>query len=526
MTYAQKKQIIKAMQSLVPPHSIAPSCPEVLEKLTALTTDLIRAYRAEGKLKEHPFAEAAARRIHLYSDLIATRLQGKTVLVTGGEGCVGKSMLEPLLILGAKRVISVDRSRLPHGEVVEENEKLVYYPADIRDRASVAEIFDREQPEIVFHLAAQRSPSLAEIEIRDTITSNIIGTQNIIDLCETYAVEQCIFSSTGKASRYYTADVYAASKKLCEWLFSKAALKGKTVYAAVRFTHILDNSLIETKIEYGIEKGLVDLHKPDIDLLPQNVSEANHLLLNGLVEAIPGKLKILIVRDLGWPIDLLELPLLKILQSGKKIPLYFNGLKAGYDEPFFHGQFDPSLGTEVNPLINALEDPSRTYDRSGTMTIVEMPEFDPCELDRQVTALIQLAMDKKVPQTQLKALQAQSVRAVATSLARKVQPERLLRVLHCGINADFLRCQGVEIEAHRDVLGIILDGMYGRLDRVNNWMSKDYTGLDLVIDSISSLPELATQTEYLKSAYRKAQQQAKISDSRTHTLVATSEVAR
>ena len=147
--------------------------------------------------------------------------------------------------------------------------------------------FATVQPEIVFHLAAQRLPGLAEIEVRETISSNLIGTCNIIEACQTHKVEKCIFSSTGKASRYYTGDVYAASKKLCEWLFAKAALAGNTVYAAVRFTHILDNSSIEDKVAKGIENGLVNLHKPDIDLLPQNVSEANYLLLNGLVEAVP-----------------------------------------------------------------------------------------------------------------------------------------------------------------------------------------------------------------------------------------------
>jgi NADP-dependent 3-hydroxy acid dehydrogenase YdfG len=499
MTYANKRQIIKAMQRLVPPYTAAPDCPEVLAKLTALTTDLIRAFQAEGKLREHPFAEAAARRIHLYESQIQGQVKGKTILVTGGEGCVGQTLMKPLVALGAKRVVSIDRARLPQSAVVNDGGQIAYYPVDVRDRDALARVFETERPELVFHLAAQRSPSLAEIEIRDTITSNIIGTQHIIDLCERYEVEKCIFSSTGKASRYYTADVYAASKKICEWLFAKATRTGKTIYAAVRFTHILENSLIETKIDRSIEEGLVNLHKPDIDLLPQNVSEANHLLLNGLVEAVPGKLKLLIVRDLGWPIDLIEIPLLKILQSGKKVPLYFNGLQAGYDEPFFHGQFDPSLGTEVNPLINALEDPSRTYDISGTMTIVEMPEFSTSELDRQVEALIKLATDESFSQCQLKAVQAESIKAIAISLARRVAPENLLRILQCGVNSRLFARQGLNVSAHFDSIEIVLQGLFGRLDGVTDWDSTDYVGLADAIEQIEQIPELATQVAYLKS---------------------------
>jgi NADP-dependent 3-hydroxy acid dehydrogenase YdfG len=499
MTYAHKRQIIKAMQRLVPPHTSAPDCPEVLAKLTALTTDLIRAYQSEGKLREHPFTEAAARRIYLYEEQISTQIRDRTVVVTGGEGCVGQTLMEPLLALGAKRVVSIDRAQLPDTNLIQNSDKITYYCADVRDRDAMARVFEIERPEVVFHLAAQRSPSLAEIRIRDTITSNIIGTINIIALCEQYRVEKCIFSSTGKASRYYTADVYAASKKICEWLFAKATKTGETIYAAVRFTHILENSLIETKIDSSIENGLVNLHKPDIDLLPQNVSEANHLLLNGLVEAIPGRLKLLVVRDLGWPIDLLELPLLKIMQSGKKVPLYFNGLQAGYDEPFFHGQFDPSLGTEVNPLVNALEDPSRTYDRSGTMTIVEMPDFNFAELDRQVEALVKLASDPTFQECHLKALQANSIKAIATSLATRVPAENLLRVLLCGVNPRLFASQGVDVAVHRDVLEILLNGIYGRLDTVKNWDSNDYLGLPDAIDLIAQIPQFEIQLAYLKS---------------------------
>jgi NADP-dependent 3-hydroxy acid dehydrogenase YdfG len=497
MTYAQKKQIIGAMQRLVPAHAPVPQATEVLAKLTELTNDLIRVYQGEGKLRENPFTEAAARRIHLYKDRIHEELIGKTVLVTGGEGCVGQALLTSLVELGAGRIVSLDKAKMAPDQLIQSTQ-IDYCTVDIRDSQAVAQIFETTQPQIVFHLAAQRLPGLAEIEIRETITSNLIGTSNIISCCEAAKVEKCIFSSTGKASRYYTADVYAGSKKICEWLFAKAALTGNTTYAAVRFTHILDNSSIETKIEQGIENGLVNLHKPDIDLLPQNVSEANYLLLNGLVEAVPRQLKLLIVRDLGWPIDLLELPLYKIVQSGKKVPLYFNGLQAGYDEPFFHGQFDPSLGTEVNPLINAICDADRTYDRSGTMVITKLSEFSIAELDRQVTAIIRLAMDPSFPESQLKAVQAQGIKSVATSLLSKVTPDRLLRILQLGVNPKLFTAQGIEIKVHQDVLAMLLRSLFGRLEDLQITHA-EVVGLPGVVKLLQQLPELATEVSYLES---------------------------
>jgi NADP-dependent 3-hydroxy acid dehydrogenase YdfG len=498
MTYAQKKQIIGAIQRLVPAYAPVPQSTKILSKLTQLTNDLVRVYQSEGRLRENPFTEAAQRRIHLYEDLVRSAIADKIILVTGGEGCVGQALLTSLVDLGAKRIISVDKAQTDKSQLVGATQ-LTYETADLRDRTAVEQIFDRISPQIVFHLAAQRSPGLAEVEIRQTITSNLIGTSNIIHCCDRYKIEKCIFSSTGKASRYYTADVYAGSKKICEWLFAKAALTGKTVYAAVRFTHILDNSLIETKIDRGIEAGLVNLHKPDIDLLPQNVSEANYLLLNGLVEAVPHELKLLIVRDLGCPIDLLELPLYKIVKSGKKVPLYFNGLQMGYDEPFFHGQFDPSLGTEVNPLINAIEDDNRTYDLSRTMVTTKMSAFDLNELDRQVALITRLALDPNFPESQLKALQAKGIKSIATSLISRIPPERLLQVLKCGVNPRLFAAQGLSVKIHLDVLGIFLRSLAGRLECFDRTNPVDLVGLPAIVELLQDLPELATEVAYLDS---------------------------
>ncbi len=498
MTYAQKKQIIGAMQRLVPAHAPVPQSVEVLSSLTELTNDLIRVYQGEGKLRENPFTEAAERRIHLYEDLIRSEISGKVVLVTGGEGCVGQALITSLVNLGAKQIVSLDKANSAADKLIQ-SAQLVYRTVDIRDGAAVMAIFADERPQIVFHLAAQRLPGLAEIEVRETITSNLIGTCNVIKACQTHRIEKCMFSSTGKASRYYTADVYAASKKLCEWLFAKAALAGDTIYGAVRFTHILDNSSIESKIGQGIEHGLVNLHKPDIDLLPQNVSEANYLLLNGLLEAVPRQLKILVVRDLGWPIDLLELVLYKIFQSGKKVPLYFNGLQAGYDEPFFHGQFDPTLGTEVNPLISAIEDVDRTYDRSGTMVITKMSEFSIDELDRQVAALIQLASNPHFPEQQLKAVQARAIEKIATSIFFRIPPHRVLSILTLGVNPKYFAAQGIDVKVFRDVLKIALRGLFGRLDRLEDFMPADAANLLATIKLLQQIPELAIEVSYLKS---------------------------
>src|SRR3954465_1653984 len=88
-----KATVIKQIQSLVPPGAPEPQDAEVLAQLTNLTTELIEAFQAEGKLSSDPLSSMRARRIPLYAAELETRLKDKIVLVTGGAGCVGQELL-------------------------------------------------------------------------------------------------------------------------------------------------------------------------------------------------------------------------------------------------------------------------------------------------------------------------------------------------------------------------------------------------------------------------------------------------
>ncbi len=314
-----KAEIIKNIQQLVPPGSGEPKCAEVIADLQILTTELIQAYLDEGKLTEDPFSDVWNRQIHLYTKEISSLVYDKVVFITGGEGCVGTQLIKKLAQLGVKRIISVDKSRCADGDIIkytcDRQVPHVLYAADVRDYHTLQHIFDTEKPNIVFHLAAQRLPWLAEISIRETVTTSIFGIQNIIRLCESHKVEQCVFASTGKASRYFTSEVYAATKKIAEWQFAKAAFQGDTTYSMVRFTHMLNNSSVCQQIEQKIDRGtIVNLHAPERYIVGQNSNEAVYLLLNALVLSQPGKLKFLTVHNLGWPTETLEIALYKIIQ--------------------------------------------------------------------------------------------------------------------------------------------------------------------------------------------------------------------
>ncbi|MCY7385360.1 MAG: polysaccharide biosynthesis protein [Microcoleus sp. CAN_BIN18] len=503
-----KAEIIDRIQQLVPPGSPEPQEPEILAALQTLTAQLIAAYQADGQLESEPFSDVRDRTIHLYASAVRSKIKGKTILITGGEGCVGKFLIEKLLELGATNIISVDKARcqnpeetLPH---FNKEGAVTFYAADIRNFEALKHIFETEKPDIIFHLAAQRQPGLAEIQIRETVTTSLLGIQNVIQLCEEYGAENCVFSSTGKTSRYFTTEVYAASKKLAEWQFSKAAQEGDVTYGMVRFTHMLENSLFCEQMSKKVQQNkTVNVHAPHRYVTAQNLIEAVHLLLNALIVSIPGKLKFVAVRNLGWPTETLEVALYKILESGKNLPIYFQGLLPGYEEPFFLGQFDWSKPTDIHLLINVLEDPFRIVDAAGDMVSAELAPFSLRVLDKQVSNLGSLITDPDFPEVQIKqALVAAAKEVIASSFAWS-SAEDLLKILNWGINPKKLQGYGTEIADYSEIIELLLQGMYGRLNQdVLNSAGVTADEFDELVESLSTVDSIQAEVGYLRSVLR------------------------
>ncbi|MCP6762784.1 MAG: polysaccharide biosynthesis protein [Fischerella sp. CENA71] len=501
-----KAEIIRSIQQLVPPGSATPEDPTVLATLQTLTAELIQAYMAEGKLQADPFANVHERRIHLYQAEVKKQLQGKVVLVTGGEGCVGSHLVKKLIELGTRHVVSVDKARCSNSlelkPIGKHTASLTLYAADVRNYDALTHIFGIEKPDIVFHLAAQRLPWLAEIQIRETVTTSIFGTQNIIQLCESFGVQQCIFSSTGKASRYFTTEVYAASKKFCEWQFAQAASEGKVTYGMVRFTHMLENSSFCQQIDDKIQQNkIVNVHAPERYVTAQNVSEAIHLLLNAIVLSQPGSLRFLTVRNLGWPTETLEVALYKIIQSGKQLPIYFQGLIPGYKEHFFLGHLNCSKPTEINLLANVLE--PQFIDGYGDMFIGEIAPFSPQLLAKYLAVLQTLIDVPFLPEIQIKQCLGKGVGEIASSIFSQASPQTLLKILKWGVNLKSLSAEEISIHVYRDILELLVQGLYGRLNKeilIHAQMTPNkFDELIEILANLSSIPE---EIAYLQAVSR------------------------
>lgn len=109
--------------------------------------------------------------------------RNKKVLVTGHTGFKGSWLALWLLELGAE-VIGISKDVPTSPSLYNElglKDKIVDYEEDVRDLEKMTAIVSLEKPDFIFHLAAQPIVSTSYIDPIETISSNVMGTANILE---------------------------------------------------------------------------------------------------------------------------------------------------------------------------------------------------------------------------------------------------------------------------------------------------------------------------------------------------------
>ena len=119
--------------------------------------------------------------------MFANTYHGRRVLVTGHTGFKGSWLTTWLLKLGAE-VIGVSRDVPTQPAMFEELAlagRIRHIQADIRDLGTMRALIVGEQPDFVFHLAAQAIVSTSYSDPVETMTTNVVGTMNILEALRT-----------------------------------------------------------------------------------------------------------------------------------------------------------------------------------------------------------------------------------------------------------------------------------------------------------------------------------------------------
>jgi len=148
-------------------------------------------------------------------------LDGKSVLVTGGTGSFGQRCCRKLLNeFDLKRLTVFSRDETKQFEMMAQfnGGRVRYVIGDIRDRSRLLEAADGT--DYIIHAAALKQVPQAEYNPFEYVKTNILGTQNVIEVAREASVKRVITTSTDKAVN--PLNHYGATKLCADKLFIAA----------------------------------------------------------------------------------------------------------------------------------------------------------------------------------------------------------------------------------------------------------------------------------------------------------------
>lgn len=120
----------------------------------------------------------------------------KNTLVTGGAGFIGSNLIDLLVDKGAKVTVIDNLKDGPMENLDRVIDKICFEKGDVRDGQKVNEIIDKNEIEIVFHLAANANVPYSVEHPRYDFETNALGSLNVLESCRDNQVEKMIYASS------------------------------------------------------------------------------------------------------------------------------------------------------------------------------------------------------------------------------------------------------------------------------------------------------------------------------------------
>jgi UDP-N-acetylglucosamine 4,6-dehydratase/5-epimerase len=212
---------------------------------------------------------------------LARFFYNKDILVTGGCGSIGTEIVKQLIKFKPKRIRVFDNneSGLFYLQKKLNSSKIRILIGDIRDK-------DRLRlavcgADIVFHAAALKHVPLCEYNPFEAVNTNVIGTQNLLEVTREEHVGKVVSISTDKAVN--PINTMGATKLLSEKLVMRAHIGDKctTKFSCVRFGNVLNSvgsviPIFKDQIKRG---GPVTITSPKMLRFFMSMPEAVSLVL-------------------------------------------------------------------------------------------------------------------------------------------------------------------------------------------------------------------------------------------------------
>ncbi|MDD3416772.1 MAG: polysaccharide biosynthesis protein, partial [Lachnospiraceae bacterium] len=231
---------------------------------------------------------------YLYNN-IPDQMKGKTLMITGGTGSFGSTVLNRFLStdIGEIRIFSRDEKKqddMRHEYQVkfpEYAEKIKFYIGDVRDINSIRPAMVGVN--YIFHAAALKQVPSCEFFPMEAVKTNVIGTDNVLTAAIEAGVECVVCLSTDKAA--YPVNAMGISKALEERVaVAKSRMSGKTKICCTRYGNVMCSrgSVIPLWIDQIKAGNPVTVTEPKMTRFIMSLDEAVDLVLFAFENGVNG----------------------------------------------------------------------------------------------------------------------------------------------------------------------------------------------------------------------------------------------
>lgn len=273
--------------------------------------------------------------IVLGKENVKHELEGKVVMVTGAAGSIGSEICRQVLQHNPKCLVMFDQAESPMYDLQfelnnEEPYKHIAVPKEfvvgnVKDINKMTEVFEKYQPQIIYHAAAYKHVPLMESFPYEAVFVNVFGTKIVSDLAIKYGVEKFVMISTDKAVN--PTNVMGATKRIAE-IYTQSR-NSNTKFVTTRFGNVLGSNgsvipLFKKQLAHG---GPLTVTDRNIIRYFMTIPEACSLVLEA---GAIGEDDDIFVFDMGKPVKIYDLASKMIkLSHIPDVQIEITGLRPG-----------------------------------------------------------------------------------------------------------------------------------------------------------------------------------------------------
>ncbi len=221
-------------------------------------------------------------------------LKDKVLLVTGGTGSFGNAVVKRMLDenqFKGIRILSRDEKKQDDMRKKFNDDRLKFYLGDVREKASL--IHAMRGVDYIFHAAALKQVPSAEFFPMEAVKTNIIGTDNVLEVAIEQGVKKVVCLSTDKAA--YPINAMGISKAMMEKTYiakARMAQDTNTVICGTRYGNVMASrgSVIPLFFEQIKEGKPITITNPKMTRFLMSLEEAVDLVLYAFENGQPGDL--------------------------------------------------------------------------------------------------------------------------------------------------------------------------------------------------------------------------------------------